>query len=374
VSVPVDGARSLPSSLGAAAPARALPANLEAGLAAKHLAGLDGLRAIAAFLVVFAHAGVPRVPGGMGVLAFFVLSGFLITRLMIVEEVRTGRVSLSQFYLRRSFRIFPAFYAYFVLLLAILVVRHTAINVPQAVSAFFYVSNYYQAINGDPATGFSHTWSLSIEEQFYLLWPLAFLLLGSNRRRFRALIVVVPLLWLYRECLIYALHVPQGYIYEALDTRADHLLIGCLLAVALQERRLIPLWRVACASSANVLATVALIAASTVVGWLVPITSYRDAVEFVVQPVLFAVLVAQLIAFPTEAVTRPLNWTWIRFLGTISYSVYLYQQIVVYPVTNAFHGTPVVGAIAAAIVVVAVAACSYFFVERPFLRLRARVA
>src|SRR5690348_16995763 len=85
-----------------------LPANLREGLSAKHLSGLDGLRAVAAFLVVFVHAELEWVPGGMGVLAFFVLSGFLITRLMIVEEKRTATVSLRQFYIRRSFRIFPA--------------------------------------------------------------------------------------------------------------------------------------------------------------------------------------------------------------------------------------------------------------------------
>lgn len=363
-----------PSEASVKAASRSLPANLREGLSSKYLSGLDGLRAVAAFLVVFVHAELEWVPGGMGVLAFFVLSGFLITRLMIVEEYRTATVSLRQFYIRRSFRIFPAFYAYFVLIMAIWVVRHVHINVPQAISAFFYVNNYYQAINGDPQTGLSHTWSLGIEEQFYLLWPLAFLVLKNNRRRFKVLAIAIPLLWAWRYLLIYGLHVDSGYIYEALDTRADHLLIGCLLAVGLEEGRLDTLWRWACASQYRVLVTLALLVACVVVGQVFTIDRYRDSVEFVVEPVLFAVLIAQLVAFPRAPVTQPFNWGWMRFLGRISYSIYLYQQLVVYSVMKAFRGAPLLGMAASVVVVVVFAASSYYVVERPFLKLRNRLA
>ena len=90
---------------------RGLPARLSTSLAKDHLPSLDGVRAVAVFLVVFLHAGLP-LPGTLGVLAFFVLSGFLITWLLLGEEERYGTVSLKQFYVRRSLRIFPAFYAY----------------------------------------------------------------------------------------------------------------------------------------------------------------------------------------------------------------------------------------------------------------------
>jgi peptidoglycan/LPS O-acetylase OafA/YrhL len=350
-----------------------LPENLRTGLSRRHLSGLDGLRAVAALLVVVSHAGFERIPGGMGVLAFFVLSGFLITRLMIVEEARSGTVSLSGFYLRRSFRIFPAFYAYFAFIIGLWLVRHAPINVPQAVSAFFYVNNYYQALNGDPSTGLSHTWSLSIEEQFYLLWPLAFLMLRGNGRRFSALAVAIPVLWLYRELLVYGFRVDQGYIYEALDTRADHLLIGCFLAIALEEGRLASVWKVVCTSSVVVLFTIALLVASVVIGFTGIVDRYRDGVEFVVQPVLFAVLIAQLIAFPHQAVTRAFNWTVVRYLGRISYSIYLYQQVVVYPVMKVFHAHVLLGAVACVCVTVVLASVSFYLIERPFLRLRDRI-
>ena len=149
--------------------AERLPSALASGLRSSHLSGIDGIRAIAAFLVVFYHYGFRWCPRGPGVLVFFVLSGFL------------GKISLKLFYIRRSLRIFPAFYAFWFLWIGTLVLLGKKFNVPQAITSFFYVNNYYQAIYGDPNTGLSHTWSLGIEEQFYLVWPLVFLLLKRDR-------------------------------------------------------------------------------------------------------------------------------------------------------------------------------------------------
>ena len=355
-------------------PARGLPRELEAGLARKHLAGIDGLRAIAALLVVLYHANVPGIPASTGVLAFFVLSGFLISRLIIAEEERTHTVSLSRFYVRRSFRIFPALYAYWFVAMAITALRHQPLNWPHALSAFFYVSNYYQAIFGDPVNRLSHTWSLGVEEQFYLLWPCVFLLLRNNERRFRALIVLIPLLWLYRESLVYVFHAHQAYIYNAFDTRVDHILMGCLLAVALEGGHFSRLWRVVCVSPLMMLVTLLLMVLAFSGESFLHVRDYRDSVEFVVVPVLCAILIAQLVAFPTHALMSPFNWEWMRFLGKISYSIYLYQQLVVYPAMKVFEGLPVFGVMAAVGASIVLAVCSFYLVEQPFLRLRQRYA
>jgi peptidoglycan/LPS O-acetylase OafA/YrhL len=352
----------------------ALPPALTAGLAAKHLSGIDGLRAISALLVVLYHAGVPAIPAGTGVLAFFVLSGFLITRLIIAEERETNTVSLKRFYVRRSFRIFPAFYAYWLFWVIFATSRHHALNGPQTLSAFLYVSNYYQALFGDPNNGLSHAWSLGVEEQFYLLWPFAFLLLRNNGRRFTALVILIPLLWVYREALIHVVHVNQRYIYEAFDTRVDHILIGCLLAVALECGRFTGLWRIACASPYMTLVTLLLMVVAVRGKGYLPVHDYRDSVEFVVVPVLCAILIAQLIAFPSHAVTSLFNWTWMRFLGKISYSIYLYQQLVVYPARKLFTGSPTLGVLAAVAASIMFAIGSFYLIEQPFLRLRQRVS
>jgi len=357
---------------GRSAPADSpLPVPLAAGLAKSHLPSLDGLRAIAALLVVFYHYGFEWCPGGLGVLAFFVLSGFLITWLLLKEEERFGTISLRRFYVRRSLRIFPAFYTYWLLLTAALLLFHKRYIVGQAVASFLYVNNYYQAILGDPNTGFSHTWSLGIEEQFYLLWPMTFLALKRNRHRLRFLAAGIAAVMLYREALALWFHRDQGYIYEAFDTRADQLLIGCLLAVALREGVWTRLWRWLCSTPSLVVATIVLLTASSALAVRFGAT-YRDAVGFVVDPLLVAALIAQTIAWPRLGMGAVLNWGWMRYLGTISYSIYLYQQVTVGPATKWTGRWPAAALPATVIAVVAAASASYWIVERPFLRLKER--
>jgi len=351
----------------------ALPANLESGLKESQLAGLDGMRAIAAFLVVFYHFGIPDVSGGLGVLMFFVLSGFLITWLLLRENDEQGLVSLRKFYIRRSLRIFPAFYCYAAVLFGVILIRHSRWVPAQALSALLYCSNYYQALNGDPDTGFSHTWSLAIEEQFYLLWPMAFLALRRNYKRMSWYLAgAIVTIWIYREVLVFIFRVDQGYIYEAFDTRADHLLIGCLLAVALRAKLVPRFWGWATARPWAAAVTAGLLALSNLseAAYGHP---YRDSVSFIVNPVLTAIWIPQLIALRHSAWWSWMGWTWMRFLGRISYSVYLYQQLLIDVPKKLFPDYPTIWQLGATVVlIVAVASVSHYFVERPFLRLKER--
>jgi peptidoglycan/LPS O-acetylase OafA/YrhL len=138
------------------------PDQLDSKLSHSHIPALDGLRAVAVFLVIIAHFGFVMVPGAHGVMIFFVLSGFLITWLLLKENERYGTVSLAAFYKRRTLRIFPAFYAYWLLMITLLVGTGRAVLWRHAWRALFYTSNYYSAFRGDPNNGFSHTWSLAI--------------------------------------------------------------------------------------------------------------------------------------------------------------------------------------------------------------------
>jgi peptidoglycan/LPS O-acetylase OafA/YrhL len=351
----------------------ALPVQLESGLKESQLAGLDAMRAIAAFIVVFYHFGIPLVSGGTGVLIFFVLSGFLITWLLLRENDEWGTVSLRKFYVRRSLRIFPAFYCYAAVLLCVIVIRHARIVWPQTWAALFYVSDYYQALHGDPNTGFSHTWSLAIEEQFYVLWPLTFLALRRNYRRMSQFLAgAILAIWVYREALIFVFGVHQGYIYEAFDTRADHLLIGCLLAVVLRARLFPRFWKWIAVRSWAAVAVAALLAISSVAESVYGYT-YRDSISFIVNPLLTAIWITQLIALRGAPLWRWTNWGWLRYLGRISYSIYLYQQLLIAAPRKLLAHQPVVVQLAATIaVIVLVSSASHFFVERPFLRLKAR--
>ena len=346
-----------------------LPPALASALGSKHLPALDGLRAIAAFLVVFYHYGFLWCPGGLGVLAFFVLSGFLITWLLLKEEERFGRISLKLFYARRGLRIFPAFYTYWFLWVGALLFFHKRLMIPQAIASLFYVNNYYQGIFGDPNTGLSHTWSLGIEEQFYVLWPLMFLLLKRDRARVRFLSAAILAVWLYREWLVIGLNWNQGYIYEAFDTRADHLLIGCLLAVVLRNGMLARLWQRVCSGPWLTWVTIGLLVLSATLANIATMR-YRDTIGFVIDPVLVAVLIAQSLATGVSGFGAFVNWRWMRYLGTISYSVYLYQQIVVGLAEKLVP--PWLSLPAVVLAVTAAASASYWIVERPFLKLKIR--
>lgn len=348
-----------------------LPAHLESKLTQSHIPALDGLRALAVFLVIVAHFGFVMVPGAHGVMIFFVLSGFLITWLLLKENERYGAVSLAAFYKRRTLRIFPAFYVYWVLMIALLVGTGRAVLWPHAWSALFYTSNYYSAIHGDPNNGFSHTWSLAIEEQFYLLWPLVFLMLRGNLRRMTTFLVcLIGAVWVHRAVLCFGFHIDQAYIQDAFDTRLDALMVGCLLAVLLKRRALSSVWRIASANTLMPLVTLALLMISVYVGEIY-IDRYRDVFGFAIEPLLIAVFIVQMIAFSS---TRSWGWTgWgaVRFLGRISYSLYLYQQLTMYSARKALAAYPVIIQLAGAILVtIILATISHYVIERPFLKLK----
>ena len=350
-----------------------MPNGLYARLDRREIPALNGIRAIAVFLVILYHFGFNWSPGGRGVTIFFVLSGFLITWLLLGELGRTGAVSLRGFYRRRILRIFPAFYAFWFGLVALQLMRGRAVDWPHAWSAFFYVSNYFQALALGSVSGFSHTWSLAVEEQFYLLWPLVFLWCGADLRRMtRVLMGLIVATALYRFVLVYGLDVNERYLYQAFDTRGDNLLVGCLLAVLLKRRALSSFWRISTAHPAAPLVTVALVAASVMYGeQYVP--RYRDVVGFAIEPILFAVAMVQLVALSATPWWAWLDAAPLRYLGIISYPLYLYQNVTLYPVRRLLVRAPVeIQLVAAIAVTIAIASCSYFVVERPFLRLKAR--
>jgi len=339
----------------------------------KHLPALDGVRMLAVFLVIFLHFGFP-VPGGHGVMIFFVLSGFLITWLLLEEQERTGTVSLRGFYKRRTLRIFPAFYAFWLFIVVVVFLsRGRPMPWPHAWSSFFYVSNYYSALHDHPENPFSHTWSLGIEEQFYLLWPFVFLLCRQNLRLMTKLLVaLIAAVGIHRAVLSLVFEVKPSYVYSAFDTRIDQLLIGCLLAVSLRRRILSSFWNSACSHAAMPFVTVAAIVVSIYIGPLL-LPRYRHVIGFTLEPLLMAVFLAQVIALSSARI-----WTWldaapVRYLGRISYSLYLYQQITLYPVRGLLRAYPVpIQLLAAVAVTIAVASLSYYFIERPFLQWKHR--
>src|SRR5438477_6608379 len=191
---------------------------------------LDGLRALSVSLVVLGHlaktTGAPRWLDStgpyahFGVRVFFVISGFIITHLLLQEHQQTSAIDLGAFYARRFFRIFPAAYVFMACMTVLLWPTLTAADI---LSSFAYISNY----RSERPWVFGHLWSLAVEEQFYLLWPLALVLWFKMRVRIAlATLIAAPLV----RALLFALHYKEG-AYLWFPSLADALATGCLLAI-----------------------------------------------------------------------------------------------------------------------------------------------
>jgi len=209
--------------------------------------GLDGLRAFSVIAVLLYHAELAWIPGGfLGVEVFFVISGYLITALLLAEWRQRGRIDLKTFWLRRARRLLPALYLMLVVTLALAVVflpGEVAGLRRDAIAAFGYVTNWYLVFGhesyfeavGRPSL-LKHLWSLAVEEQFYLLWPLLFTVgisFGAIRWRQRRLLLVTLAGAAASALLMAILYVPgvdPSRIYFGADTRASGLLIGAALA------------------------------------------------------------------------------------------------------------------------------------------------
>src|SRR5262249_44960157 len=147
---------------------------------------------------------------------FFTLSGFLITWLLLTETNRFGTISLIGFYQRRFLRIFPAFYCSWFLTVGTLLWMNSKVPWSECLSAFFYTSNYYYPLHPGSTNVMGMTWSLGVEEQFYLLWPLVFVKYGKNLKALtQRLIAVILLVWAYRVGTHFSHRWPDSYLQYA---------------------------------------------------------------------------------------------------------------------------------------------------------------
>ena len=349
------------------------------GLAMSKIPSLDGLRGVAVMLVVFYHFGLELgfypLPGYLGVMMFFVLSGFLITWLLLKESASTGDISLKQFYIRRSLRIFPAFYGYWIFTVGLRLVSHHPIPWGYALAAFFYVSDYYCALVSPGQTFMMQTWSLGIEEQFYLLWPFIFWKGRDNLYKLSIFLGVVILgVWIYRPILRYGFGASVEYLQYAFDSRLDALFVGCLLAIQLRQRKLNKLIKVVCFNPAAPLIPIAILGVSVYLSDSFG-ANYGQIIGFPIEELAVAVLLIQLIALTDYAPWAYLNSSPARFFGRISYSLYLYHALSFHYLPNPVRGiierssTPVKVCVGLALST-GLACISYYCVERVFLKLK----
>jgi peptidoglycan/LPS O-acetylase OafA/YrhL len=346
----------------------------------QRIKGLDGIRCFAVLFVVAAHTHVSWMHGGgLGVDVFFVLSGYLITTLLLREHERTGRIDVPRFWGRRVLRLLPA------LVLLVLVIDTVALFAPGRLGGLapvtlsstpgvlFYFSNWLIVATNSGALGaFGPLWSLSVEEQFYLLWPLLVILALRFRKPLRTLTILIGVLVLAVIVCRFAFFDP-GNQYQTFATsfRVDMLLMGALLGVGfhagLTERiRRLSRWAVAPAILYLVAASV-LVPEFNIAGVEKKVYLYYT-IGLPAVGIATVSLIAFVVTHQGSLVTRFLSLQPFDYLGRISYGIYLWHYPVILLLQVRFHPDPNITLLLSLPITVALATASWFALERPLAR------
>lgn len=335
---------------------------------------LDGLRAFSILAVLILHINsIYQFPfvvlrgGFLGVDMFFVISGFLITSLLIEENAARGNIRLRAFYMRRALRLLPAVIAavLFTLFIGFLAGSFTAVGLTpiRLASTLFYFNNWLQALVNDAPWFLTHFWSLSIEEQFYLIWPLALITLLRRQRRAAIWIVVsaITLSWLLKVGLYWS-GASWQRLYHGSDTRADALLVGCLLSLLIYWRAL-PAVIVRHHRILNRCAWL-------VFGALLIAADFRGPLAYLGGFTFAAIVCAFIVLNALIAPAAILNSRFLLWIGKRSYGLYVWHWPVYLLAATAIPNIFV--APVCLIGTFCFAALSYRYIEKPFLDLKHR--
>ncbi|HEY4300988.1 MAG TPA: acyltransferase [Candidatus Didemnitutus sp.] len=340
----------------------------------KHINGLDSVRALAVLSVIFYHLGWPAFAyGWSGVTLFFVLSGFLITRILLGNRSARPMAFFGTFYLRRTLRIFPLYYLYLAVVFAWC--RFFGTHAGGWLYFITYTQNYYLGGNGfslSPGQELVHTWSLAVEEQFYLLWPLA--------------VYFIPKLWLRNVIilLVPASAISQYYLnththvvaFAPLSSNLAPLCLGAALALPTDGAgRLKTLATVMLAVGGLYLAGLFLWPAHFSAGHSVDLNASNPSFT-----TALAVFFAGLVGWVASTNVRLLEWSPLAYIGRISYGLYIWHAWALYLVHAALYNRwmpPLRDIWLDAIrlgLTFSIAVLSYHLFERPLLRLKDRLA
>lgn len=338
-----------------------------------YLSSLDGARALSILLVLFAHLGFEKnVPGGLGVNIFFFISGFLITRLLIEEFKKRQHINFKNFYIRRLLRLYPPL----LLMIAVAFVFAFLVNqklLPSEVLAsIFYYENYFVIFHPEVKSNLGIIWSLSVEEHFYLVFPLFFSLFMRNTRWLIILTLLIVLSSLLLRVYIgYSYHFSEfsyKYNYNASLCRSDSILLGCLSSMILWLDKKNVYLKVAESLPVFIGALVVLF-----MSLVIRNEFFRQTLRYSAQSIaLMSIIPAMLFGKRYAFINRFLSIKPLVFIGKLSYSLYLFHLIAYRICDTYFNMNPkslpyYVLSLSGAFIL---ALISYNLVEKPVMKLR----
>ena len=340
----------------------------------KNIQSLNGLRAIAIMLVIIWHItfglNCPSFIyttsqhlelGNSGIQLFFVVSGFLITGLLLKEKAETGSIHLGRFYLKRLIKIFPVYFAY-ILVIAILKVTGIAkIDVKDFLAPVLFVSNFFGS-----NWLLAHSWTLSVEVQFYLILPLIFIFLPRHYIFLIAVILLYDLFYFFIR-----LH-PASFAFRGLFLALPPVIFGSILSLALYKN-----WF----KKIHAVLMRPVFAFSLILSLIIffprlyhPARFLRVPFDYIVSSLLMTIFLYYAVHCSTRNwVYKILNNRLIVYIGLISYGIYIWQQLffapaplfTLYPAWAVFPFNVVLA--------ISTGLLSYIFIEKPFLRLKAKL-
>jgi peptidoglycan/LPS O-acetylase OafA/YrhL len=340
---------------------------------------LDGWRAIAILAVMIGHAtalifspngALPNARwyertriGGLGVDVFFGISGFLICSRLLEERRRSGRINLGKFYVRRSFRILPASFTYLTVVGLLSLAGYSLVSPPMWVGCVLFFRNYLP-LSGPGGHYTAHFWSLAIEEHFYFLWPSLLFLCGARRARPLAVVLAFAVatwrVWEFRHEWL-AHRMPDVGFFTRTDIRLDGLLWGCFTALVFDTargRKWLAQWLSPCV-------------------WIISVVAFIGCVMFqppmamMWQAMLIPLVLVGTVLHPNYLIGKLLETKPMRWIGRLSYSFYLWNSLF-FPRSDQSEPLPLGWMQQFPLSIIPVIGCavlSYYFVERPMIRL-----
>lgn len=346
----------------------------------KYIAGLDGLRAVAVLMVIGYHLKLPIFKGGvLGVTIFFVISGFLITRLLLQELQKTNKIDLKNFWIKRIKRIWPAL----ILMVSVTVIVCALFNrlllskaSQDYISVLLGYNNWYQIFNnisyfdnGVAPSPLLHCWSLAIETQFYLIFPLIIIIIAklksTKKERYQVLSIITTVLIIVSSLLMMILFNPNGdpsRVYYGLDTRCFSLLVGALLAIIVESDIKIGLTKPA----NDIIGIISLICVCIIVTKVAGYDAFLYKGGYLLTSILTAFVILSILR-KQSMLSKFLSIPVIDWLGKLSYSIYLWHYPIIILISGGKTSSWYIMLIEVILTLV-LASASYYLVETPIRR------